>query len=486
MNIKDWCNFNSALAVALCVFLTGTATAGVTNSVFGFRDTFETYGAGNTVNKTNGWIAATNDYATVVSDNTVNNYSKTSLPIPGSSHQKVLKLDPVYDGPLSNRFEQASVTNVYIDMMVRMNPSEPGVESSITNDTTVQVAVFLNTNGQLVVFHSQDPTGWKNRLTTLDYPTIQTGEWTRLTIAMDYLSNDDYLGDKYFQLNVDGMVVSNAYAYEDPGAGTGVGGAGTTNGTWFPCANMGAVDQYLSSLSLDGGALVDDLVVTNGAVTHAEGQVTIFASVGSSGGTIAPAGAVEVQAGTTNGFLITASNWWVVSAIVTNGADIGVPDGVTQTNYQWANAHNGDTIVAYFDLERVNGVSKKWINDQNSTWTNDYYGATTNDHDKDGFSTKEEYFFSTDANNSNSLPSIVDIGKMGNQWYVKWVCTDVDSTLPPFNVEMSTNLLDNPVWQAAMPSNSGARVEGTNVWYQDTNATYNAAAYRLGVSTNTP
>jgi hypothetical protein len=104
--------------------------------------------------------------------------------------------------------------------------------------------------------------------TELANTPVATGEWIRCKISIDYTS--DGRGDKYFTVELDGIVLVSSQAYNrfnptDEGLHMG--------GSLFLCANSGngGGSASLGKIKLDGNLRVDDLTVTTPASLTAGG-----------------------------------------------------------------------------------------------------------------------------------------------------------------------------------------------------------------------
>ncbi len=142
-----------------------------------------------------------------------------------------------------------SNATLWADMMVRFAPgNDAPVTPAVGADTGFGLSA--RTNGHLAVRHrnlAQATNVW----TQLDR-TVDTARWYRVTVRLDYGTADAVFGARYFELDVDGLTVSNAAAYS---TNNGLGSAG---GTWFASASTSAA---LSRLVFGAGGYVDDITV---------------------------------------------------------------------------------------------------------------------------------------------------------------------------------------------------------------------------------
>jgi hypothetical protein len=189
--------------------------------------------------------AATNSYA-------------GEFPVAGIRHEQVLDVN----GPVTNNFTGGLThSNMLVDAMIqpslRTDPTPP------TPNAASQAAFYLNSNGKLVVFHSVytgNFTGVAQQWTELSHAPIAEGQWIRLKVSCDYLS-DSLRNDKYFSIELDGAELSSGSAYNTHSPIDEVADMG---GTLFLCANSGngSGSTTLSSLVLDGVVRMDDLTVS--------------------------------------------------------------------------------------------------------------------------------------------------------------------------------------------------------------------------------
>jgi hypothetical protein len=248
--------------------------------------------AGTMLTGTNGWYGVSNAVQVVEEDPGFN----LGYPLSGD-HTRVLELTD----SVSNLFvvgetdgsggAPGGVQNppwvtkeTFIDMMVKPVPRD---SAPANLDTNVQVAVYLDTDGHLNIYHrymenydlEPDQGQMEGVWSTLtNGPAIPTGTWFRLTITIGYVrdpwsgsypdANNQY--DTYYSVQVNGgeRIIgqygnSKPYTVDDTeGWYEQVGG-----GPWFLVANQGADGNayysryWLTSISTEGPGKIDDLVV---------------------------------------------------------------------------------------------------------------------------------------------------------------------------------------------------------------------------------
>jgi len=260
-----------SIACIAMLVVTGNASA-VTNSVATYTDNFEDYISGsNIANAVNGeWHAAADSHM-IATNSPLNDLPTAQHAVPGA-HTMVAKLDTEGDS-VTNLFNgvAAGETKVWLDMNIQMVPSD-SEPTAFTNDTEVQCALYMGTNGQLVAYNREMAEGTytiasSNIFTALEHTAMETGSWHRLTVTMDYKSANAAFGPGYhlefFKITVDGVDITNAIAWDDPGT------LATRGGKWFLCANADdAVERNLNMALFSGTGYLDDFVATNGAPTQ--------------------------------------------------------------------------------------------------------------------------------------------------------------------------------------------------------------------------
>ncbi len=248
----------------------------------------------------------------------------------------------VFSGVITNHISPLSPVQSNVAIHVMLQPGRSEVLP--TNPANSQMALCVNSNGSLAVWHGI----YTNFVLEADWAVlddvglvIETSQWIRLTINLDYLSDTD-TGLNYFQIMVDDKgPLTNAMAYETPSV------AAAQPGTWFLCADD-TVPEWVSAIVLQGSGALDDLVVDVEGSSYplVPNSVTVVATAAVNG-VISPAGNVTVPwYGETN-FTITANSGYRILDIVTNGISIGwtFDDASTETNFVWTNITGYDTMI---------------------------------------------------------------------------------------------------------------------------------------------
>ena len=443
----------AAWAAVLCgVALTASA------QVIDFKDTFETYPAGP-LPRVNGWFYNTNDVAVITND------TYTYL---GSRPSENSGSDFAY-----MRFADTSITNtltgdttnyiVWTDFMLSATRvEETNLQSNVGADA--QLAFYFNTNGNMVLYHKGvyfDGTQYEftNVWTTIRDRYVESNEWVRISIKQDYAYVDAEISLRYFQIYLNGLVITNAMAYIDD-----------TNivvpflpdgGSWFPFAD--ASRDHMEQFTAFGSGKLDDIAINTFAPTFAP---VVLASV-TGHGSITPGGTVVLLYDTN--FVIAANQYYCINDVRTNGASVGgaFGPGVTNFGYTWPLAQGGGTLAAQVVAERTNGVPAQWMASHGLTDPN-------GDADHDGAKNWEEWLAGTDPNVSNSVFKVVIEDQIGGTNHIAWLGSTNGVTLP-FLVDRSTNILTGWNFLQSVARGSGM----TNVMYDGTARTNTMFFYRV-------
>jgi hypothetical protein len=287
--------FHAAAAGLACALLSG---AGVMASTVPVAESFEAYTHGHPIVNVAGWGETPSD-ASVVSTNSVavdalaayTNGTGKSYPLPDAEHAKVLA---IHDEVRNSVGSETGGVVIAEWLVLPSQRDEPPAGS-----TNYQMAFYVSTNSELVVWH-RDPSVPTNQWLTLSgNPAIETSNWVRVTVQQDYATDR-------FQISVDGAAYTNA-------VGETVGGANP--GSWF---HMVQTNGYLSRFRTDGQkvAYVDDMVFTNRSVSFGGAS---FAEVTANDGAI----------GTTNTITLSGDTFVEMSYVAgAHFSTSGVPAGL--------------------------------------------------------------------------------------------------------------------------------------------------------------
>jgi len=472
-----------AAVAAAIVGNVAPALANVTNDI-PYQASFETNVPGTVIGM-DGWYSANETAAVVVAETYDYRMART---LEGETHTNVL----VYTATASNLFSYASanVTNVWVDLMVK--PAFSTVVPVDVPDDVLTACYFgldANSNGQMFVLHTAWTTDFnlENLWTPLAHTPVVSGEWVRVTIKTDYLTDVMYDGgvNKYFQIQINGgPAITNARAHTtvppefDEETFTIV-----TNGTWFLAygGGYGGGPTQLNALVMMGKGEIDDLLVSDAATT-AETVWTIAASAGTNGA-IFHNGTVTVPDGWDIPFAVTADPEFMIGEVTVDGSPISVPSRATELVYWFSNVTADATISATFVTTNLspgvytpNGTAITWLESFDLGPEDD-----DQDGDGDGALTWEEYVAGTDPTSSASVFRVLDIEFFGASNVVSWYGTDDSGVTNAFSMWRNTNGLISPVWDLVASNNIAPRAaDGTNTWV-DTTPPTGPTFYRPGV-----
>ena len=209
-----------------------------------FADNLESYPAGFRVDGSNGWSATYLADAGIVTNAVAANTAlatymavpRHTSPVEGPHLQTLYVSDDV-----NNEVHSGSATNIYVDfMMIAAVAQDPSTDA---ND---ELACYVNTNFQVVVWHSNRTSLAAEWLVLSNAPTISTSAWTRFTFQGDYVHN-------MYQVRLnEGDPISSPQGWTE-------GGAAPT-GTWFYMAQpRGSMSTF--KLTGVGSVFVDDFTV---------------------------------------------------------------------------------------------------------------------------------------------------------------------------------------------------------------------------------
>jgi len=229
--------------------------ANTTNAI-PYSESFESYPSGFELAWTNGWYCSKWD-ALVVRTNAdaiagLADYSgKWGYPL-NTNHAKVAEVSSSITNMLSGPTNQV----IWVDQMLKV--SYRTIPDAPAADPDGHVMFYVNTNGHLVILHSDLGSG-SNVWTELSHDSVAEGGWVRITVQADYETEDDVHLVRYFQIRLDGKLLLHPSGYtKNDGSGRGGGG-------WFPMS-ADSLPQKLSRLIFSGGGChIEDLVVTTNA-----------------------------------------------------------------------------------------------------------------------------------------------------------------------------------------------------------------------------
>jgi hypothetical protein len=241
----------AAGAVVIEVTDDDTPPIAITNAII-YAESFETLADGAPLLPARGWYTAMTQNCTVVQDNYA--YGRP-LPL-DTAHTQVAAIG----APVTNRIGRAPAQPAWFDVMISPHLGEVGGQMPDENET----GVLFGEHGQVLLFH-RDLHGGTNRWTELQHAPIASGDWVRVTMAVDYATEDPaHPGIRFFRLFVDGTAIISAYALTDNRGG------GLPGGSWF--ATHPLPEAEVNELSFHNGPCrLDDVVVTTAAPAAPQG-----------------------------------------------------------------------------------------------------------------------------------------------------------------------------------------------------------------------
>jgi formylglycine-generating enzyme required for sulfatase activity len=225
---------------------------------FAFRDSFESYALGASVAGSNGW--SVEGGGAVVTAVVYKARLPPGYPMPDAVHSRVLQVIRSAQNALAGPSNQ----NVNVDFM--LSPTNGPL--SATLGRTVQLGLAMDTQGVVQVWHSWHDGGvWTQRWTALAKPPSGTGQWVRVSLALDYTNNP--AGHTLFRPRMNGIAYSTASGVAGP---TNL----TSPGDWYVCADSpgagGGGLKKISGFKLESGqpSRLDDFVVSVGGLAYTE------------------------------------------------------------------------------------------------------------------------------------------------------------------------------------------------------------------------
>jgi len=268
--------------VAMAVSAANTLAASGENGI-PYTNTFEAYDAGYAIVNEAGWGVAydrTNDAVVILSESWSSNHPSTFLPL--EPHSKVLSISGVVSNSYTQIDTPVSLTNfiTYIDFTIKPERRSSPPDLAIRGDPSLaaygyglQVAAYINEDGNIVFYHGWWDNYFYQKWSTNNIPeqVIPSNDWVRLTLAIAYHATAVYYpeddlwlewGDAFYRIQVNGSTnyYMNEYGYRDPWTWF----YAPDGGSWFRCPNSNGDGnaRHLSSLSIEGFAQLDDLVVS--------------------------------------------------------------------------------------------------------------------------------------------------------------------------------------------------------------------------------
>ena len=229
-----------------------------------YAESFESYTNGQPISSVAGWTADTNvlvstNAAAIAALATYTN-AGNAFPLTGS-HTNVLELG----GWTTNALLSATGGVVVADVLVLATRRDwPPAD-----DTNMQMAVFVSTNGFLTIWHqNRTNTAVNEWMELTNCPVLDSNAWSRISIR-----EDQAVG--MFQVSVNG-----AAPLVDPSGWTSTNG--TRPGSWFYMVQTNRAMAQFSTVG-EVKSYMDDLVVTTRGITYSSNG---FAEASANDGTI--------------------------------------------------------------------------------------------------------------------------------------------------------------------------------------------------------
>ena len=225
--------------------------------VIPYTETFESYADGFAmVGGAEGWSSASPTSAVVDCDAALNSllasYNEAcGYPVYSASHTNVLKVTGTTTHFL---FNMTSNQITWVDYMALPVRGIPPIDTSRL--AGMQAAIGFDLSGHPIVW-CYDWVGGSNRWAVAEDVVVPAEEWVRMTVMLDYQTDDADNAVRYFQVRVNGNLLTNAMAW------TRNDGSGTAGGHWF--AMPFEPDRFLEfsmETARDAVTILDDLVVT--------------------------------------------------------------------------------------------------------------------------------------------------------------------------------------------------------------------------------
>jgi len=312
------------------ILLAGVAVVALASTTFAalsvpLSDDFESYSEGDNIGTNNGatgWYSDVGVATATTSNNPTGYYA--GYPITNYTHNVTM----AFDGTVSNSIAGVAEEDVYVDFLVQPVRLDTEPKDGLDN---VQLAMYFDTNGYANVYHgymstAAETTNLWTLINTLD--PVATGAWVRVTYKMDYAQSAT-IGYTFFNLYINGSLVTNKFAYPDASSNWTMGIPATTNGAYFLNADAldGGGSTKINSFTAKGSGTLDDFVVTNGDHTPFVAPWTVTTTAGA-GGSITAGGLVNE--GDTFSATVTADMNKLIEAITTNSVAITLTNSSVQ------------------------------------------------------------------------------------------------------------------------------------------------------------
>jgi len=244
------------------------------------------------------WVIQGADESKIVSDETSAGFvgqrpmdAAKNLVLELATEGNTLTRHVIGDGSVTG--QSFNLSSVYVDTLIKFTPSED--TPTISND--VKVAVYVNVNSNLVVYHSAEVDEVMVVTNSVFNTLISPTNWYRLTIQLDVVEAAPVCK---IYLNGEALTHLNAIA----------------GGDMFFTAAAGTT---LSAVAFQGTGWVDELSVANGAYSPVSAAILLTLSYDDTFGVVKTNGVVVASGGTVpTDTLITidAADWYNVTNVL--------------------------------------------------------------------------------------------------------------------------------------------------------------------------
>jgi autotransporter-associated beta strand protein len=211
----------------------------------------------------------------------------------------------------------------------------------------------------------------------------------------------------------------------------------------------------VGSVSLDGGAAwLPAGIYSAAALTAAGGtgtytgsgrlmvtvvRYTLTGSAAGGNGTVSPA-STNVTADSNVTFVVTASNYYRIASLTTNGISAGLSfdNNSTDTNFTWSNVQSTGMLVAVFTAQVTTNPANTpywWLAQHGLT---NFNADAMADADGDGLLTWQEYSAGTNPTNPASVFQITGGTVNSQNAVIRW--SSVSNRF--YNLSLTTNLME--------------------------------------------
>lgn len=203
-----------------------------------------------------------------------------------------------------------------------------------------------------------------------------------------------------------------------------------------------------------------------GTVMEAAAPVVVLIPSVDAHGSIAPSTNISVLLGGTTNFLITASEYYYVAGVRTNGSTAVSGNLGSSYNFIYSNISvnvSGTVHGVIAPILTANNIPYYWLAQYGLTNGGlTFEEASTNDSDHDAMSAGDEFVAGTDPTNSASSFKIVYRAKLNGSNVVKWLGgTSGGAMTNPYEVLFRSSFITGSTW---ISTGFVGRVEVTNTW----------------------